>query len=74
MARELTPSERCFLQHVSKSANGRLVISGNYDHGQWDNLVRDEYLKRQTVHGAPDTYVYLVTDKGRSALPNLTYH
>jgi hypothetical protein len=74
MARELTPSERCFLQHVSKSANGRLVISGSYDHGQWDNLVRDEYLKRQTVHGAPDTYVYLIADTGRSALLSLTYH
>jgi DNA-binding HxlR family transcriptional regulator len=59
---------------VLNSEGGRLVISGNYDHDQWDDLVRNEYLKRQTVHGAPDTYVYLITDKGRSALPSLTYH
>jgi hypothetical protein len=74
MMRELTPPERFFLQQVSKGAADRLVISGHYDHDQWDNLVRDEYLMRQAVRGTPDTYVYLITDKGRSALLSLRYH
>jgi hypothetical protein len=64
--RTLTPAERRFLQRVSGSKHGQLGISGNYDHGQWNLLLQEGYLDRYTVQSEPDTYMYAITEKGRS--------
>jgi hypothetical protein len=63
----LTEAERSFLQKVS-DLGGRLIIGGNYDDRQWDQIVAATLVMRQAAEINIDMVVYTIGDKGRHAL------
>jgi len=63
--RELTDYERGFLRAIEKKGS-ELVMVGKHAHHKWDYLVEAGYLHRRST--ALDTVVYVLTEKGSSAL------
>jgi hypothetical protein len=63
--RELTEYKRGFFRAIEKSG-GELVMRGKHAHPTLDYLVEAGYLHRRST--APDTVVFVLTEKGSAAL------
>jgi len=62
--RHLSFLEKVFLRRLVESG-GELEIGEDYDHREWDKLVKEGFVDR---HAAGHANGYVITEKGRTAL------